>query len=98
MEDTLLNLPEFVTSFAEAQISQELSERYYRVLSSYFGSELAKLYERNDNALLVTNDQNLLANQVRNKLEKLETNFVAFIQRKLDSQQEQSMTAKIKKL
>lgn len=96
MEDTLLNLPEFVTSFAEAQISQELGERYYRVLSSYFGTELAKLYERNDNALLVTNNQNLFANLVRNRLEKLETNFVAFIQRILDSQQEQSMNAKIK--
>ena len=85
MDETILSLPEFVTSFAEAQISSELSEHFTQVLSSYFKNEFVKLYERNDNSLLVTNDPNVLATSVNNKLKKHESNFMAFIQRKIDS-------------
>lgn len=85
MDETILSLPEFVTSFAEAQISSELSEHFTRVLSSYFRNEFVKLYERNDNSLLVKNDPNVLATSVNKKLKKHESNFMAFIQRKIDS-------------
>jgi len=55
------------------------------VLGSYFKREFAKLYERNDNSLFATNNPQALANSVKNKLSKLESNFMAFVQRKVES-------------
>lgn len=46
-DSTLLSLPVFVLSFAEAQITPVLYEAFQAVLADYFRRELSKLYERN---------------------------------------------------
>ena len=56
------------------------------MLGTFFKREFAKLYDRNDNSLFSTNDPKALSNSVRNKLSKLENNFMAFIQRKVEGQ------------
>lgn len=59
-------------------------ERFTNILSDYFKKEFAKLYEKNQNINFATGDNMSLNSQVSARINKLESNFWAFIGRKVD--------------